>query len=311
MKPGISVIIPTYNRENFIGEAIESVLQQDYSGKIEIIVSDDGSTDKTIEIANSFGNKVIVALKPTNCTSQGVASNRNRGIRLASQQLITFLDSDDFYLPGHLQNISSSLDNNDFGFSFCRILKMQEINGKKLFKPWTRATVFKNDIKNIAVSRTRIVHTNAFIFRRDVFDIVGYFDEEYTNGEDTDLWMRISEKFKGTFSNHFGAVYRIQHNMSQLTKNDAGLLKQCYTEIHKKAIQRYYKMEMKDDDRLFKLKHWLLVYNYRQDRWNYYIKYFMLIIKFPKTFIRRIPLFLSEFQERQKSNQWKDLKYFL
>ncbi|MEO9210924.1 MAG: glycosyltransferase [Ginsengibacter sp.] len=312
MNSGISVIIPTYNREKFIGEAIRSVLQQDYEGNIEIIVSDDGSTDKTIDIVKSFGDKVIVILKPDNCNKQGVAANRNRGIRLASQPFVSFLDSDDFYLPGHLKNIASSLNRNaDFGFAFCRILEMKEINGKELFRLWTHASIFKNDIKNIAVSRSRVVHTNAFIFRRHVFDTVGFFDEAYSNGEDTDLWMRISENYKGTFSDHIGAVYRIDHNMSQLTKNATGHLKNCYAEIHEKAIKRYYQIGLKDNNRLFKLKQWLLICYYRPERWKYYTRYFILIFEFPITFIKRTPLFFSECLERQKSNKWKELKYFL
>lgn len=85
---GISIIIPTYNREQFIREAIKSVIDQDYDGIIEIIISDDGSSDTTIKIAETFGAKVKVIRKPENCQSQGASGARNRGINASTQPYI-------------------------------------------------------------------------------------------------------------------------------------------------------------------------------------------------------------------------------
>ena len=82
---GISIIIPVYNRETFLEEAIRSVLEQKYDGSLEIIVSDDGSTDRSLEIAHSFGSQVCVVLKDDKCKSQGVSGARNRGIAAATQ----------------------------------------------------------------------------------------------------------------------------------------------------------------------------------------------------------------------------------
>ena len=73
---GISIIIPVYNREAFLEEAIKSVLEQKYDGSLEIIVSDDGSTDRSLEIAQSFGSQVCVVLKDEKCKSQGVSGAR-------------------------------------------------------------------------------------------------------------------------------------------------------------------------------------------------------------------------------------------
>ena len=81
MNNGISVIIPVYNRELFIKEAIQSFLSQDYEGIIEVLISDDGSTDRSLIIAESFGEKVKILRKPKNCLTQGVSSTRNRGLR--------------------------------------------------------------------------------------------------------------------------------------------------------------------------------------------------------------------------------------
>src|SRR5690242_8516469 len=109
---GITVIIPTYNSEKFLKEAITSVLQQEYNEQIEIIISDDGSCDNSLSIASSFGKKVKILRKPQDCSSQGAAGARNRGIAAASQPFICFLDSDDFYLKGHLKSLSNLFKRN-------------------------------------------------------------------------------------------------------------------------------------------------------------------------------------------------------
>ena len=93
----MSVIIPTYNRGWILKEAVESVLAQDFTD-YELIVVDDGSTDDSREILNSFGQKIIVLRQP----NQGVSAARNRGIAAARAQLVALLDSDDLWLPQKL-----------------------------------------------------------------------------------------------------------------------------------------------------------------------------------------------------------------
>ena len=95
----VSVIIPTYNRAHYLGEAIESILNQDIRDcRIEIIVVDDGSTDNTKEVLGKFGNRVRYIYQENG----GAGSARNRGIDEATGEWISFLDSDDRWLPGKL-----------------------------------------------------------------------------------------------------------------------------------------------------------------------------------------------------------------
>lgn len=97
MTPSISVVIPTYNRAATVGAAIRSVLAQD-SPPDEIIVVDDGSTDRTEEVLAEFGDALQVLRKPNG----GVSSARNAGVRLARSEWIAFLDSDDVWMHGKL-----------------------------------------------------------------------------------------------------------------------------------------------------------------------------------------------------------------
>ena len=97
--PSVSVIIPTYNRGWILKQAVESVLAQDF-GDYELIVVDDGSTNNSQEMLQSYRQDLIV-LRQNN---QGVSAARNRGIAEASGQLVAFLDSDDLWLPNKLSH---------------------------------------------------------------------------------------------------------------------------------------------------------------------------------------------------------------
>ncbi|HEX8847831.1 MAG TPA: glycosyltransferase family A protein [Pyrinomonadaceae bacterium] len=97
--PILSVVIPTWNRSRLVCEAIESALNQ-RAGQVEVIVVDDGSTDDTVDVlARSFGSRIHLLRLPQR---RGPGAARNAGIRLASGELIAFLDSDDLWLPGKL-----------------------------------------------------------------------------------------------------------------------------------------------------------------------------------------------------------------
>ncbi|NTV17775.1 MAG: glycosyltransferase family 2 protein, partial [Chlorobiaceae bacterium] len=252
-----------YNRETFLEEAIRSVLEQKYDGSLEIIVSDDGSTDRSLEIAHSFGSQVCVVLKDDKCKSQGVSGARNRGIVAATQPYLAFLDSDDFYLPNHLNRMAEVLESSqELGFVFSRMLQMKEQAGRRLFAPWTRARVTARDIRYPVITGAYVVHTNTFLFRRSVIVTAGIFNELYSNGEDGDLWMRISEKFKGAFADHYGAVYRIAHEFGQLTNtNNQDQIQQCFKSIFADALYRCQSQSSIDRYRLFRLRLILAFYN--------------------------------------------------
>lgn len=308
---GISVIIPTHNSALFVADAIQSIIDQEYDS-IEIIISDDGSTDRSLEIAESFNEKVKILRKPENCITQGVSSTRNRGIKASTNPFICFLDSDDFYLSGHLKKISYVLENDsELGFAFCRTLYVKQENGKKLFKKYTHQRIFKNDIKNPVVSRSNVVHTNSFIFRREVFDKVGCFNESYSNGEDGDLWMRISEQYAGAFSNHYGSAYRVQHGINQLTNNSAETIRLCFFAIYNNALLRYHELRLNDSNRIFELKHILLHMQYRYNILIYSFRYIYLICQYPISFLRKIPELYYEFLEKKRLTRWYDLQSFL
>jgi glycosyltransferase involved in cell wall biosynthesis len=187
IKPQVSVIIPTYNRAWVIKEAIDSVLAQDYA-EFELIVVDDGSTDQTSDVLDTFGNVIKVFSQK----NKGVSAARNRGIAEASGNFIAFLDSDDLWHP---QKLSSQIDffNQTPDALICQteevwIRNGLRVNPKKRHKK-PSGMIFKPSLKLCLVS------PSAVMIRRHLFDRVGGFDETLPACEDYDLWLRISCRF--------------------------------------------------------------------------------------------------------------------
>jgi glycosyltransferase involved in cell wall biosynthesis len=187
IKPQVSVIIPTYNRGRVIKEAIDSVLAQDYT-EFELIVVDDGSTDHTSDVLDSYRN-VIKVLSQKN---KGVSAARNRGIAEASGKFIAFLDSDDLWLP---QKLSTQVEffNKTPDALICQteevwIRKGLRVNPKKRHKK-PSGMIFKLSLELCLVS------PSAVMIKRSLFDRVGEFDETLPACEDYDLWLRISSRF--------------------------------------------------------------------------------------------------------------------
>jgi len=186
-KPLVSVIIPTYNRGWVVQEAIDSVLDQDFSD-YELIVVDDGSNDNTREILGVYG-KAITVLQQSN---RGVSAARNRGIAEAAGRLIAFLDSDDLWLPRKLSTQVKFFEEN----ADAVINQTQEIwirNGLRV-NPKKRHHKFSGMIFERSLALC-LVSPSAVMIKKSLFDAVGVFDERLPACEDYDLWLRVSCRY--------------------------------------------------------------------------------------------------------------------
>ena len=186
-KTQVSVIIPTYNRGWTIGEAVDSVLAQDYRD-FELIVVDDGSTDNTPQVLDAYRG----AIKVFRQENKGVSAARNRGISEASGRFIAFLDSDDLWLP---QKLSRQVEffNTTPDALICQteevwIRSGVRVNPKKRHKK-PSGMIFEPSLALCLVS------PSAVMILRSLLEIVGNFDEALPACEDYDLWLRISCRF--------------------------------------------------------------------------------------------------------------------
>lgn len=190
MQPKVSVIIPTYNRAQFIGAAIESVIEQSFQD-FEIIVVDDGSTDNTEQLVGMMIDPRLHYIRQEN---RGRSNARNRALKLAKGKYIAFLDSDDLYLPNKLELQLNYMEQNPHVFmiytsAFC----IDE--DENLLTDKYEASVSGWIYKKIAFFTPVTITLPTVMLRREVFDKVGNFDEKMQRFEDTDMWRRISKYF--------------------------------------------------------------------------------------------------------------------
>jgi glycosyltransferase involved in cell wall biosynthesis len=191
--PLVSAIIATYNRAHIVGEAIESILQQTYPN-VELIVVDDGSTDRTQEKLEGYGARIRVVYQK----NAGPAAAWNAGIRASRGDIIAFLGSDDIWLPRFVERQVSVLQQCDDSVPCCLAnCSLKFGNGKE-------STSFDNALLSAGfdcgvwlnvpeVLSTRfVVFGQAVAVRRTALDRVGGFDESLRYLEDYDMALRLS-----------------------------------------------------------------------------------------------------------------------
>jgi len=217
----ISIIIPTYNRASVLREAIHSVFNQDYfqgrePGKTyELIIVDDGSTDDTEQLAEDLGDRLYYVRQQ----NRGVSAARNVGLDLAKGEYIAFLDSDDLWKREKL-SVQMSL--------------MEALPRTKLCytdETWVRKGVFvnpKNRHRKYSgwifdkVLPLCLLSLSSALFRCEVFDKVGCFDESLPACEDYDLGIRLAQRYPIHFIDSFLITKRGGH-ADQLSRKYWGM----------------------------------------------------------------------------------------
>jgi glycosyltransferase involved in cell wall biosynthesis len=205
--PIISVIIPLYNKEPYIARAIESIFQQTFQD-FEIIVVDDGSTDKGAEVVKEFLDPRIHLIRQEN---RGVASARNRGATSSGSNLLAFLDADDEWLPAHLETIIRLRTNYPeagmYSTPYKQYFSNNDIIIPKFFgipqDPWEGA--LPNFFESCTFGEIPVC-SSTVVIPKNIFIEFGGFQEEYWWGEDTDLWGRIAFKYPVVFSWKGGVI---------------------------------------------------------------------------------------------------------
>lgn len=201
-----SIIIPTYNRAELIGDAIKSVIQQQYA-YWELIIIDDGSTDHTKEVVQGFSDERIRYVYQENAERSAA---RNRGIKMAKNPWICFLDSDDYFLEQHLSLFATAIErhpDNAFFISGQLVEKGDEMSKHPLLDTRGTTTEILEEILQ------KFILMNTVCIQKELIQKYG-FDERFNIWEDTHLWMRISCEMSPVQLTEYSAVQRIHSDSS-------------------------------------------------------------------------------------------------
>ncbi len=187
--PKISVIMPTYNVENYVAEAISSILDQTFSD-FEFIIIDDGSTDKTLEIAKAFKDRRIRLLEKVHL---GTVYQLNYGLEQARGEFIARQDSDDYSHPERFEKQANFLDFHP-GYGVVSS-NMQLVDEKKELTDilrYPREPDYQKLMQKCCISHP------ASMWRKKINQKIGGYDEEFNKNccEDYDFWLRVSEFFR-------------------------------------------------------------------------------------------------------------------
>lgn len=195
-----SVIIPLYNKELSVSKSLSSVLNQTY-GKFEIIIINDGSTDRSLKVAEQITDSRCKIFTTKN---QGVSAARNFGVSLANHNLIAFIDADDVWKPHHLHSLTELIKEfpacHLYAKGYERIFNERIINNR--YNNPLIDTNFKGVIDNFfkANLKSSLVMVPSIVIKKDIYETLGGFNTEYNSGEDIDFWIRFGLQYKLVFS---------------------------------------------------------------------------------------------------------------
>lgn len=203
MEEMVSIIVPIYNREEYIGRAIQSILQQTYD-KYEIIVVDDGSTDNTYQVIQQITDDRIRYIRLEQ--NQGVGHARNVGIRESKYDYIAFLDSDDEWLPDKLQlQMEKLMESSErVGFVYCRTSGNGRDGEGRFICPFPGIplNVLEGDLF-LLLLEMNVIGQMSILARKECLIQAGGFKESLKALEDWELFIRIAKDW------HIGFVDKV------------------------------------------------------------------------------------------------------
>ena len=218
----VSVIIPVFNGERFLAEAIESVLAQDYD-PLEIIIIDDGSTDNTPRIAAGYADRIRYVRQKNG----GPAAARNTGLLHSHGGAVSFLDADDLWTPGKLMSQVANLSER---------ASVDIVLGHLQRIKWARAQEFEcHGTPELSLN------LGASLIRRQAFDVVGTFDESLRLADDWDWYMRARELGLSILVQQDVVLFYRRHEDNLTNQRDEG--DRFTVEVFRRSLERRRKRD--------------------------------------------------------------------
>lgn len=238
--PLVSVIIPTYNRAEIIVETIENVFQQTYPN-LELIVVDDGSTDKTKEVLASYKGRIRWISQP----NAGPSAARNHGLALAKGEIIAFQDSDDSWHPKKIERQVFLLERagNSVPCCLCNVAFRSKLDGVSTsfenapIDPPLEEGIWTN-VAEVLTTRFILINQAAAV-RKSVLDEVGGFDESLKFLEDHEFALRLAMKGPWAFIRTPLVYYGLDsiNSWSQRAVEEELVLNECHVRLRQSILK--------------------------------------------------------------------------
>lgn len=240
--PSFDVVMPLYNKRTYVEDAIRSALAQ--TGLHELIVVDDGSTDGSAEQVEELARE-DARLRLLRQPNAGVSAARNRGVRASTADYVAFLDADDLYLPGFLQQIAALAgrypDAALLGTAYRRFSgdaapAFAGHESNRMPDPGRRVQAFFEEW-----SRDSFISTSSICVRRAaLLDLDALFPEGERLGEDQDVWFRLAERHPVAASARVLALYRVDAAGSLTASTALSGLLPCYARLAERLARPDY-----------------------------------------------------------------------
>jgi glycosyltransferase involved in cell wall biosynthesis len=219
----ISVIIPSYNQGQYLGEAIRSTLEGGAS-KVEVVVVDGASRDTSVDVLRSFGDRIRWVSEK----DEGQADALNKGLMLVTGDVVGWVNADDRYEPMALKSVERLFQESSISWAIGDVANLYEATGEL---EWIRSeTVTLQTL----LRNPDIVRQPATFFRREILAAIGGWDKQYNMVMDLDLWVRLCHVHEPLMVPERWAVFRIHPAQKTVGAN---MIKQC------QEMQRILKRE--------------------------------------------------------------------
>ncbi|MHC4662624.1 MAG: glycosyltransferase family 2 protein [Planctomycetota bacterium] len=234
-KTTVSIVIPNFNQEKYLGNAIDSALAQKGDFSLDIIVVDGKSTDGSVDILKKYGNKIRWISEKDSGGTEAV----NKGLKMAKGSILAFIPSDDLYEQDAIQAVVdffSSHPEKKWAYGRYRII---DRNGKEIrrFIKWYKYLLCRRYSYGKLLTENYIAGQTVF-FRKEILQDIGFFNTEYDLVSDYEYWLRIGQKHPAVFIDKYIARFRV-HSRAKGSMNFKRQLKDGLIIARKYADGKY------------------------------------------------------------------------
>lgn len=265
-----SVVVLTYNQEDLVTETLDSIYNQSFKN-IELVISDDASTDNTKEVitdwVNTHKDRFFNVVLNFNKENLGISGNHTKGIKLANGEFVKYIGGDDILLPDAINKMYDFLKKNPDA-RFCGSIVqsfykkgnqykiLDEIPNKKTVKKIINADVIK---QFRLCAQNRFIPASGTFFRKSIFEDYGYFDKDYRTFEDWHQWLKfLSKGERSFFLNEHTVLFR-KHSKSV----SASVFYSHNSEFYKDTLRVYKEYIFPNIDKLTLLEGYHILVNYK------------------------------------------------